>query len=473
MTEQYDLVVLGGGPGGYVSAIRAAQYGMRVAVVEKEEVGGVCLHKGCIPTKSMLHSASLYQHMKKSQSFGIKAERVELDYPLVHDRKNRIINQLQKGVEYLLKKNKVDLYQGYGRILGPSIFSPLPGTVSVETTSGENRMLVSQNLLIATGSKPRKLEGLEYDGDKVLHSDHALQMEELPKSVIILGGGAIGIEWASMLSDFDVSVTILESADRILPGEDEEISNELKRVLKKRKVKVYTGVRFLPERLQKDGEGIQLEAEINGGNQFFAADKLLVSIGRTPNIEDIGLDNTSIKIERGAIAVNAYQQTADKNIYAIGDVVGGYQLAHVAMREGIIAVDHIAGKNPEPLDDRQVPRCIYGRPEVASIGWTEQQAKAEGREINIGKVPFRAIGKPLVMDEMDGFAKIVTDAQTKDLLGVHLIGPDATNLISEAGLAKLLDATAWEISQVIHPHPTLSELFGEAALAVDQMAIHG
>lgn len=474
MSEQYDLVVIGGGPGGYVGAIRAAQLGMKVALVEKENVGGVCLHKGCIPTKSMLHSASLYHQMQESQNYGIHAEKVELDLSLVHSYKNRTIDRLQNGIQHLLKKHSIDLYHGYGRILGPSIFSPLPGTISVERANHEEPiMLVPKYVMIATGSRPRQLPNLTCDGEKVLTSDHALKMSELPSSILILGGGAIGIEWASMLADFGVSVTILEAADRILPGEDEEISRELHRILKKRKIGVYTGVRIHPETLRTDEEGVQLEAEINGELTFFAADKLLVSIGRTPNIEDIGLGNTSIRLQNGAIEVNRFQQTAEKHIYAIGDVVGGFQLAHVAMREAVIAVEHMSGRNPEPLNPKQVPRCIYSRPEVASIGWTEAQAKEKGYQVKIGKIPFRAIGKSMITGEIDGFAKLVVDAKTDDLLGVHLVGPDATNLISEAVLAEFLNATPWEISQAIHPHPTLSELIGEAALAVEGEAIHG
>lgn len=474
LAEHYDLVVLGGGPGGYVGAIRAAQLGMKVALVEKENVGGVCLHKGCIPTKSMLHSASLYQQMKESEVYGIRSENVEVDLSMVHSRKNQIIGQLQKGVEHLLKKNKIDVYHGYGRILGPSIFSPLPGTISVQTSpEEEGTLLVPQNLLLATGSSPRSLEGLGYDGQSILNSDHALQMEELPVSMLILGGGAIGIEWASMLSDFGVQVTILEVADRILPGEDVEISREMTRVLKKKGVKVFTEVKLAVDSVQVIDGQVKLQAEVKGNASSFAAEKLLVSVGRTPNVQDIGLDNTAVKVERGAVVVNPFQQTAEKHIYAIGDLVGGYQLAHVAMREAVIAVEHMVGQSPEPLQKHQVPRCIYSRPEVASIGYTEQEAKDQGYQVKVGKVPFRAVGKSLIMGEVDGFVKLVVDAKTEDLLGAHLIGADATNLISEAGLAQLLDGTAWEIGQLIHPHPTLSELIGEAALAVDGFAIHG
>lgn len=473
MAENYDLVVLGAGPGGYVAAIRAAQLGMKVAVVEKEKVGGVCLHKGCIPSKSLLRSAELYHQMKHGADYGIQVGDVQINMSLVQQRKNKVIDGLHKGVQHLLKKNGVTVIHGTGRIMGPSIFSPQPGTVSVEKSDGgEGEMISPQFVLIATGSSPRTLPGLEVDGERVMVSDHALEMKELPKSIVIVGGGAIGIEWASMLSDFGVQVTVVEFADRILPFEDVEISREMTRILKKRKVKILTGTKVLPDTLEVQADGVTLQA-VKGEEQVsLSAERVLVSVGRTPNVKDLGLNNTSIKIENGAIQVNEYMQTAESHIYAIGDVVGGYQLAHVASHEGIVAIEHMAGKNPDPIQSQFIPRCTYSRPEVGSIGLTEEEAKEQGYEVQVGKVPFRSVGKALVYGEVDGFIKIVSDQKTNDLLGVHIIGPHATDLISEAGLAKVLDATPWEISRVIHPHPTLSEIYGEGALAVDGKAIH-
>jgi dihydrolipoamide dehydrogenase len=473
MAENYDLVVLGAGPGGYVAAIRAAQLGMKVAVVEKEKVGGVCLHKGCIPSKTFLRSAELYHDMRNSESYGIQVEGVKLDMKRVQQRKQSIVDQLHKGVQGLLKKNKVDVYEGYGRILGPSIFSPQPGTISVEKSDdSEPVMLVPQFVLIATGSRPRSLPGLEIDGTYVLNSDHALELESLPDSMIIIGGGVIGIEWASLLSDFGVTVTVVEFADRILPFEDEDVSKEMARLLKKRGVKILTGTKVLPETVKVENGGVTLSADTGSETVTLRADKVLVSVGRQPNTEDIGLHNTSIETEKGFIKVNEYMQTKEKHIYAIGDVIGGYQLAHVASHEGIIAVEHMAGLSPEPLNPLNVPRCTYSRPEVGSIGLTEAEARAQGYDVKVGKFPFRAVGKSLVFGESDGFIKMISDKKTDDLLGVHIIGPHATDLISEAGLAKVLDATAWEIAHAIHPHPTLSEVFGEAALAVDGKPIH-
>ncbi|SEN21569.1 dihydrolipoyl dehydrogenase [Lihuaxuella thermophila] len=473
MAENYDLVVLGAGPGGYVAAIRAAQLGMKVAVVEKEKVGGVCLHKGCIPSKTLLRSAELYHDMKNSENYGIHVADVRLDMSQVQQRKQKVVSQLHKGVEHLLKKNKVDVYKGTGRILGPSIFSPMPGTISVEKSdNSESDMLVPRFVLIATGSRPRTLPGLEIDGRYVMNSDHALEMESLPKSIVIIGGGVIGIEWASMLNDFGVEVTVVEFADRILPFEDEDVSKEMARILKKRKVNILTGTKVLPESVTIQDGMVTLSAEKGNETVSLSAERVLVSVGRQANIEDIGLHNTSIKVEKGVIQVNEFMQTAESHIYAIGDVIGGYQLAHVASHEGILAVEHMAGLDVHPINPLHIPRCTYSRPEVGSIGLSEAEAKEKGYEVKVGKFPFRAVGKSLVFGETDGFIKMISDKKTDDLLGVHIIGPHATDLISEAGLAKVLDATAWEIAHAIHPHPTLSEVFGEVALAVDGEAIH-
>lgn len=472
MAENFDLVVLGAGPGGYVAAIRAAQLGMKVAIVEKEKVGGVCLHKGCVPSKTLLKSAELFQQFKNSVNYGIRANDVRLDFSLVQERKEKIIAQLQQGVEQLLKKNKIVVYHGMGRILGPSIFSPLAGTISVEKKDHEPDLLLPQYVLIATGSRPVDLPGVTCDGEYILNSDHALRLEELPQSIVIIGGGVIGVEWASMLHDFGVEVTLIELADRILPSEDEEISREMTRLLKKRKVKIVTGAKVIPDTISIQERRVTLQVEKNGERLPFEAERVLVSIGRKPNTEDIGLENTSIQLNKGFIQVNSFMQTEESHIYAIGDVIGGDQLAHVASHEGILAVEHMAGKETSPIDPLAIPRCIYSRPEVGRVGLTEAEARAKGFKVKVGKFPIRALGKSHVLGEIDGFAKVISDQETDDLLGVHLIGPQATELISEASLAKTLDATAWEISQTIHPHPTLSEVYLEAALAVDDKAIH-
>ncbi|WP_345806092.1 dihydrolipoyl dehydrogenase [Bacillus subtilis] len=473
MATEYDVVILGGGTGGYVAAIRAAQLGLKTAVVEKEKLGGTCLHKGCIPSKALLRSAEVYRTAREADQFGVETAGVSLNFEKVQQRKQAVVDKLAAGVNHLMKKGKIDVYTGYGRILGPSIFSPLPGTISVERGNGEeNDMLIPKQVIIATGSRPRMLPGLEADGKSVLTSDEALQMEELPQSIIIVGGGVIGIEWASMLHDFGVKVTVIEYADRILPTEDPEISKEMESLLKKKGIQFITGAKVLPGTMTKTSDDISIQAEKDGETVTYSAEKMLVSIGRQANIEGIGLENTDIVTENGMISVNESCQTKESHIYAIGDVIGGLQLAHVASHEGIIAVEHFAGLNPHPLDPTLVPKCIYSSPEAASVGLTEDEAKANGHNVKIGKFPFIAIGKALVYGESDGFVKIVADRDTDDILGVHMIGPHVTDMISEAGLAKVLDATPWEVGQTIHPHPTLSEAIGEAALAADGKAIH-
>ncbi|WLR49714.1 dihydrolipoyl dehydrogenase [Bacillus tianshenii] len=472
MAENYDLVILGGGTGGYVAAIRASQLGLKTAIVEKGKLGGTCLHKGCIPSKALLRSAEVYATTKHGEDFGVIVNDVKLDFAKVQSRKQGIVDQLHQGVQGLMKRGKIDIYEGLGRILGPSIFSPTAGTISVEYSDGrENDMLIPSNVIVATGSRPRTLPGLEVDGNYVMTSDEALQLENLPQSIVIVGGGVIGIEWASMLHDFGVEVTVIEYADRILPTEDKEVSKEMQRLMKKKGINLVTSAKVLPDTLEK-GDGITIKAEHKGEEKSFSAEKLLVSVGRQANSEDIGLQNTDIEVENGFIKVNDYMQTKESHIYAIGDVIGGMQLAHVASHEGILAVEHIAGEKCDPIDYSMVSKCVYSNPEVASVGLTEEEAKDLGYDVKTGKFQFRAIGKALVFGEADGFVKFVTDKDSEDLLGVHMIGPHVTDMISEAGLARVLDATAWEVAHTIHPHPTLAEAIGEAALAVDGKAIH-
>ncbi|WP_102691436.1 dihydrolipoyl dehydrogenase [Rummeliibacillus pycnus] len=474
MAKNYDLVIVGGGPGGYVAAIRAAQLGLSTAIVEQSKLGGTCLHKGCIPSKALLRSAEVYRTTKEqAHAFGVDVQGISLNFEQAQNRKNGIVDQLHKGIQALMKKGKIDVYEGYGRILGPSIFSPMPGTISVEFEDHrENEMLIPQNVIIATGSRPRFLDGLTPDGNRILTSDDLMTLDELPQSMIIVGGGVIGIEWASMLHDFGVEVTVVEYSNAILPTEDEDIQKAMTKSFKKRGIKIVTNAHLISTSLQKLDSGIEISAEIDGEQQTFAAEKLLLSVGRQANTENIGLENTDIQVVRGFIEVNEHYQTKESHIYAIGDVIGGLQLAHVASHEGIHAVEHIAGFEPQNLELHKIARCIYGSPEIASIGLTEKQAKEQGIEIVVGKFPFAAIGKALVFGETEGFVKMIADQKTEDLIGVHIIGTHATELISEASLAMLVDATPWEIASHIHPHPSLSEVIGEAALAVEGKAIH-
>ncbi|WP_332695918.1 dihydrolipoyl dehydrogenase [Halalkalibacter lacteus] len=472
MAEEYDLVILGAGTGGYVAAIRAAQHGLKVAVVEKEKLGGTCLHKGCIPSKALLRSAEVLATAKRSDEFGVSTSDVKLDFAKVQKRKESIVEQLYRGVQHLMKKGKIDVFEGKGRILGPSIFSPTPGTISIERSDGqENTMLIPKNVIIATGSSSRGLPGLEADGKYILYSDHALDLEVLPSSIIIVGGGVIGVEWASMLNDFGVDVTVIEYSEQILPTEDADIAKEAARILRNKGIKIVTSAKVLPETLAKD-QGVTICAELNGQEETYQADQLLLSVGRSPNVSDIGLDNTDIQVDNGAITVNEYNQTKESNIYAIGDVIGGLQLAHVASHEGIVAVDHLTGKKSAPINYDTVAKCIYSSPEIASVGLTEKQAIEQGFSVKVGTFPFKAIGKALVYGQSDGFVKIIANKDNDDVLGVHMIGPHVTDLISEAALAKVVDAAHFEIAEMIHPHPTLSEVIGEAALAIDGLAIH-
>lgn len=464
MSKEYDVVIIGGGTGGYVAAIRASQLGLSAAVVEKGKLGGTCLHTGCIPSKALLRSAEVYATTKNAEAFGVIAPEVGLDFSKVQARKEEITERLFKGVQHLMKKGKIDVYEGKGRILESR-------NILVDLNSGEEVTLSTKNIVIATGSRPRTLPGLEADGQCVMTSDEALQMEELPKSILIVGGGVIGIEWASMLVDFGVEVTVIEYADRIIPTEDTDVSKEVQRLMKKKGVKIVTGAKVLPETLEK-GEGVSIKAEHRGEEKLFSADKLLVSVGRLPNIEGISLENTTIHVTRGFIATNEYYQTAESNIYAIGDVIGGLQLAHVASHEGLIAIEHIAGEKPNPLDSTLVSKCIYSSPEVASVGLTEDEAKEQGLKVKTGKFNFRAIGKALVFGEADGFVKLVVEEETNKLLGAHMVGPHVTDMITEAGLARVVGATSMDVATTIHPHPSLAEAIGEAALAVDGKAIH-
>lgn len=467
-----DVAILGGGTGGYVAAIRAAQLGKQVVIIEKDKLGGTCLHRGCIPSKALLRSAEVYAEIQESEMYGIETAGATLVFPKVQARKDAIVEQLHQGVQYLMKKNKIQVVHAKGRVIGPSIFSPQSGAVAVEFEDGEMDTVVPTNLIIATGSRPRVLPGLEPDGRYIMSSDEALRMDDLPASLIIVGGGVIGLEWASMLNDFGVEITVVEAAAHVLPAEDEDVAKEMQRLLGKRGVRFLTGASVLTETYSIQKDGIQIDVKLGDEKQeTLKADKMLVSVGRQANVENIGLENTDIKLERGFIAVNQHLQTGEGHIYAIGDVIGGLQLAHAASHEGILAVNHLAGETVHAVESHRIPRCVYTRPEAASIGFTEREAKERGYEVKTGKFPFQAIGKSLVHGSRDGFVKVIADAKTNDILGVHMIGTHVTELIAEASLAQMLDATPWEVGQTIHPHPTLSEIMGEAMLAVDGKSI--
>lgn len=469
--SNFDVVVLGGGTGGYVAAIRGAQLGLKVALVEKEKVGGTCLHKGCIPSKAYLRTAELLHTFRQGKEFGIKADGVELEFAGVFARKEKIVGNLYKGVQSLLKKNGVTVFQGTGTLIPPSIFAPA-GMVSVMQADGQQETLPPEKVIIATGARPKTM-GIPLDGQHVMTSDEALARQTLPQSVIIIGGGIIGMEWASLYRDFGVEVTVLEFLPRILATEDEEVAAEIDKLFRRRKVTIVTGAAVQPETVRVENGGVRLSAKVEGEIRAYSAEAVLIAVGRDPVTQGVGLENRE-KVAYGPsgfIEIDGFCRTGDPTIYAIGDVTGG-GLAHVAAHQGIIAMEHIAGQEPHPFAMIKVARCVYTRPEAAAVGYTEAQAREQGFEVKVGKFPFRGIGKALVHGEVDGFAKIVADARTGDLLGVHMVGPEVTNYISEAGLAMVLNASAWEIGQTIHPHPTLAEVLGEAALAVDGRAIH-
>ena len=472
MAIHADVAVLGGGPGGYTAAIRAAQLGRKVVIIEQDRLGGVCLHRGCIPSKALLRSAEVFHTVKEAARYGIAVQgEPELRYDAVLERKRAAVEQLYRGLTSLMKKHNIEVIHGKGRIIGPSIFSPRSGSVAVELENGEMETVVPQQLIIATGSRPRELPGLKFDGIRVLSSDGALNMETLPRDMLIVGGGVIGIEWASMLNDFGVAVTLVEAASRLLPGEDADVSAEMERLLRRRGVRVITSAKLLTDTFERKDDGVAVKIETGEGAVALSAERMLVAIGRTANVDGIGLEATDVAVKDGFIAVNASYQTAEPHIYAVGDVIGGVQLAHAAAREGVIAAEHIAGLKTEPLQPHRIPRCIYSRPEVASIGLTESQALSRGHDVKTSRIPFRASGKAIVLGETDGFVKVIAERKTGDILGVHMIGPHVTELLSEAGLADLLNASVWEAGQLVHPHPSLSEMLGEAMLAIDGVSL--
>ncbi len=461
----FDVIILGGGTGGYVAAIRAAQLGLKTALVDAGRVGGTCLHRGCIPTKALLHTAELLHTFQHREEYGLKADNVGLDYAKAMAKKDKVVTQLWKGVEFLLKKNKVTVVAGWGRLVDAT-------HVDVATDQGTTR-LTAKDIVIASGSVPRELPDLPFDGKQVLSSDHILEKTDIPKSIIILGGGAIGVEFASMYNDFGSDVTLIEMLPHILPQDDEEVAGELAKMLAKRGIKVMANTKFDLKSVKKSAKGVTASVTgPDGKTAEVSGEVLLVAVGRKAITEDIGLESLGVKVERGFITVDDHYRTNVPHVYAIGDVNGGYLLAHVASHEGMIAVETIAGKNPELLDPTRVPRVTYSRPEVASVGLTAKEAEDRGHEVKVGTFPFRANGKALILGEPDGIVKLVADKKTDALLGAHIVGPHASDYINEMALARFLEATAWEVAESVHAHPTISEVLHEAALAVDGHAIH-
>ena len=469
MTEKTDLLVLGGGTGGYVAAIRAAQAGLNVTIVEKYKLGGTCLHKGCIPTKALLRSAEVMDTINEAEKFGIETKNNSVvNFKKVQDRKQEVVNQLHQGVEGLMKKNKIKILEGEGAILGPSIFSPVSGAVAVtfNDKNKEEEIIVPKNVIIATGSTPKTLPNLPLDEENILSSDGMLKLETLPKSIAIVGGGVIGVEWASLLNSFGVEVTIIEFLDRLLINESKRVSRQLKNSLEKKGIKILLKSKVESADITKDNINVTIE-----GQDSLEVEKVMVAIGRSPNVNGIGLQNTSVKFDEKGIEVNDFYQTTEGHIYAIGDCIDTLQLAHVAMKEGELAVAHLLGEEVTPLNYINVPRGVYTNPEVASVGYVKENVPKD-KKVKVGIFNFAGNGKSLVYGADEGFAEVIRDLETDDLLGVSIIGPHATDLISEAGTAIYLDASPIEIGEAIHPHPTLSEAIQEAALDTFGKAIH-
>lgn len=461
--ERYDLVVIGSGPGGYVAAIRAAQLGLKTAVVEKDRPGGVCLNWGCIPSKAILTSAEMYEDLKDGKHYGIKINGLSCDYPQVIKRSREVADRLAKGVEFLFKKNHIPLLKGSGRLESQN-------RVVIETDKNGAQQVEAERILIATGSSERTLPGLEIDGKQILTSYEALTDSEIPESIVIIGGGAVGVEFAYIYSVFGSRVTLVEMETQLLPGVDTEVAQELEKIFKKKGLDVLTRTKF--HSVEKFPGRVEVTLESGGDLKRRTAKKVLVAVGRTPLSANLGLEALGVQLDRGYIKVDEHMRTANEAIYAIGDVIGPPLLAHAASEEGLAAVEFMVGERGKAADPLRIPACIYCQPQVAVIGLSEEQARARGYDVKVGKFPFRALGKALAAGHEEGFVKLVVDKQYGEILGCHIIGRGATELIAEIGLARTLEATTAELSGTVHAHPTLSEALMEAALSAEGRSIN-
>jgi dihydrolipoamide dehydrogenase len=458
----YDIIVLGSGPGGYVTAIRASQLGLKTAVVEKESLGGICLNWGCIPTKALLKSAQVFDYINHAADFGIKVKDAQTDFPSIIKRSRDVADGMSGGISYLLKKNKVEVINGFGKIKKNN-------KVDV-TLDGKNTEYTAKHIIIATGARSRVLPNIQQDGKKIIGYRDALALEKAPKRMVIVGSGAIGVEFAYFYNAMGVDVTVVEYMPNIVPVEDKDVSKQLQRSFKKSGINVLTNTSV--ESVDTKGTGCKVKLKTNKGEEVIDCDIVLSAVGITSNIEGIGLEDVGIKTENGKIVVDDYYTTSVKGYYAIGDVLATQALAHVASAEGIICVEKIAGHNPEPIDYGNIPGCTYCSPEIASVGMTEEKAKEAGYEIKVGKFPFTASGKASAAGHKDGFVKVVFDAKYGEWLGCHMIGYNVTEMIAEAVVARKLETTGQEILKSVHPHPTMSEAVMEAVADAYDEVIH-
>ena len=464
MADEYDLIIVGSGPGGYVAAIRAAQWGLRTAVVEKDDrLGGTCLNVGCIPTKALLFNAEVYDYVKRGKEFGIECGDVKLHWDAVLARQKQIVRKHNKGLEFLFRKNKIESVRGFGKLKGN-------GRVGIKGPEGE-REIGAKHIILATGSEARMLPGLEADSERFLTNREILEVRSIPESIVIIGAGAVGVEFASIYRRFGSEVTVVEMLPRILPLADEEISRELEKSLKKQGIQIFTNARV--QRVEKKDSGVEVEVVQGGASKVFQARQTLVAVGRKPNTEGVGLENTRVETDRGFVKTNPYMQTAEPGLYAIGDIVAGTpQLAHAASMEGIVAVGRICGKNVPTINYRQVPDCVYCEPQVAAVGLTEAQAREAGYPVKVGRFPFRANSKASILSAEEGFIKLVCEEKHGEILGAHMMGPGVTELIAEMVLAMRLEVTAEDIMYTVHAHPTLSEALLDAANSVYSLTIN-
>ncbi len=464
--DKYDLVVIGSGPGGYVAAIRGAHSGLKTAIIEKDKrLGGTCLLRGCIPAKALLHSADLVSELSHAKDFGVIPEGYRIDMAGVQKARAKAVDKSVAGVAYLMRQNKIDVHTGFGRLSGPN-------TVQVTAADGKKTELFAKNIVLATGSAPRQLPFLKVDGKQVVSSDEILELDHVPKSLLVLGAGAVGVEFASVYSRFGAKTTVVEMLDRLLPIEDEEVSQEFAKAFRKRGITSLLSTK-LEKAEVKEGEVIATVASADGKSQTLSAEMVLVAIGRGPVTRDMGLEQAGVKVDKGGyVEVDGLMRTNVPHVYAIGDIVRTPWLAHVASAEGILAVDHIAGKSVRPLKYKNMPSCTYSEPEVASCGLSERAAKEAGYTLKVGKFPFSASGKARILGATEGFVKVIADAKYDEVLGVHIIGPHATEMIAEACVGLQLEITTEELAHTVHAHPTLTEAVMEAAHAALGRAIH-